>query len=310
MRLEQLMQIVEIDHQRSLSQAAKRLFISQPSLSISVNNLEEELGFKIFHRSNTGVIPTDLGQEVLRLARNVISEIEQMKDLKTGNANIRGNVHFAITPVMANSLAPELIRRFRRLYPNVQLLIEEQNTHTILDMLAKGACNIAYSGCSEPQAQSMLHMVNRRGIAYEITNTSRFRLLISGKNPLAQGETFDPLLLKDMIVLNCGRLDNSANFIKFADLPTPAGYLMVFERETLKRLIADDEGVAIFPDFFGLNDPYFTSGMIKSLPIDGFDTKGLHYILYNEETPLSFLEEQLLDVLRLLLNEMKLSPTI
>ena len=42
MRLEQLMQIVEIDHQRSLSQAAKRLFISQPSLSISVNNLEEE----------------------------------------------------------------------------------------------------------------------------------------------------------------------------------------------------------------------------------------------------------------------------
>lgn len=104
MRLEQLMQIVEIDYQRSLSQAAKRLFISQPSLSISVNNLEEELGFKIFHRSNTGVTPTDLGQEVLRLARNVISEIEQMKDLKTGNANIRGNVHFAITPVMANSL--------------------------------------------------------------------------------------------------------------------------------------------------------------------------------------------------------------
>lgn len=310
MRLEQLIQIVEIDYQHSLSQAAKRLFISQPSLSISVNNLEEELGFKIFHRSNTGVTPTDLGQEVLRLANNVISEIEQMKDLKAGNANIRGNVHFAITPVMANSLAPELIRRFRRLYPNVQLLIEEQSTQTILDMLAKGACNIAYSGCSEPQADAMLHMIKRRGIAYEITNTSRFRLLISGKNPLAQGKDIDPQLFKDMVMLNCGTLDSSANFIKVSDLPSPADYLMVFDRETLKRLIAEDEGVAIFPDFFCLNDPYFTSGLIKSLPINGFDVQGLHYILYNEDTPLSFLEGQLLEVLRALLQEMMAAPTI
>lgn len=224
-----------------------------------------------------------------------------MKDLKTGNANIRGNVHFALTPVMANSLAPELIRRFRKLYPNVQLLIEEQSTAAILDMLAKGTCNIAYSGCTAPQAEAMLHMIKRRGIAYEITNTSRFRLLISSKNPLAQGDSIDPLLLKDMVMLNCGNLDNSASFMKMSDLPSPADYLMVFDRETLKRLIADDEGVAIFPDFFCLSDPYFTSGLIKSLPIDGFDVPGLHYILYGEDTPLSFLEKQLLDVLRQLL---------
>lgn len=310
MRLEQLQQIVEIDYQRSLSQAAKGLFISQPSLSISVNNLEEELGFKIFHRSNVGVTPTDLGQEVLRLARNVISEIEQMKDLKTGNANIHGSLHFAITPVMANSLAPELIRRFRQQYPNVQLLIEEQSTQTILDMLAKGACNIAYSGCSEQQGESMFHMITRRGIAYEITNTSRFRLLISGRNALAQGESIQPGALRDMVMMNCGKLDSSANFIRAAGLPEPADYLTVFDRETLKRLIADDEGVAIFPDFFCLNDPYFTRGLIKSLPIEGYDERGLHYILYGNETPLSFLEGRLLDILRGLLGEMIGTTTI
>ncbi|MEL1134048.1 LysR family transcriptional regulator [Desulfitobacterium sp. THU1] len=64
MRIEQLEQIVKIDEYRSLSKAANALFLSQPSLSVSISRLEEELGLKIFERSSTGVVPSELGEKL------------------------------------------------------------------------------------------------------------------------------------------------------------------------------------------------------------------------------------------------------
>lgn len=67
MRIEQLKYILEVERCRSMSKAAKKLYISQPALTNSINGFEEELGFKIFHRSSNGTVPTVLGERVIKI---------------------------------------------------------------------------------------------------------------------------------------------------------------------------------------------------------------------------------------------------
>ncbi|MCR6544932.1 LysR family transcriptional regulator [Dehalobacterium formicoaceticum] len=81
MRIEQLEQIVKIDEFGSLSKAANALFISQPSLSVSLSRLEEELGLKIFERSSTGVVLLEQGEAVLELAKYTLNLSEKIKGI-------------------------------------------------------------------------------------------------------------------------------------------------------------------------------------------------------------------------------------
>ena len=84
MRLEQLKYVVEIYHTHSLSQAAKNLSLSQPSLSNALAALEEEWGVKLFHRLTTGVIPTEEGERLIPQITEALSELDRLYDAGGG----------------------------------------------------------------------------------------------------------------------------------------------------------------------------------------------------------------------------------
>lgn len=79
MKLEQIRHVVEVAKAKSISKAAENIFISQPQLSLSLKNLESEIGRQLFKRSNRGVEATPFGQEYARFAETVLLELEQLK---------------------------------------------------------------------------------------------------------------------------------------------------------------------------------------------------------------------------------------
>ena len=81
MKLEQLKHIVEIDKQKSISKAAKALYIGQSTLSGSLTSLEEELGVCLFERTASGVMPTEEGKEALQLAKHMLDSAQQMHNI-------------------------------------------------------------------------------------------------------------------------------------------------------------------------------------------------------------------------------------
>ena len=81
MRLEQLRIILEVARVGSISQAAKNLMLSQPSLSTAIASLEKELGLKLFNRSPRGITPTPSGQDVLAIAQNFFDNLDQLHQL-------------------------------------------------------------------------------------------------------------------------------------------------------------------------------------------------------------------------------------
>lgn len=299
MRLEQLEEIIAIESCKSFSQAAKKLFVSQPSLSVAVNNLEEELGIQIFRRSSVGVMPTAEGKEVLRLAHQITSEIEQMKGLHSGNASMRGEVKLLLLPAAANAIAAELLLSFHEQFPNVRLLIEERPSREMLDALAYGQCNIAFAGAGglPGEQNSVLQTLHKRNIAYEITHVCPFCAIMSSQNPLSSAPSVTLEALGRYRFLECS--DNiSMSLTEIISLQDFQDKLMVYDRSVLCELVARDQGVSIFPSYFGVNDVYFRQGAIVSRPIADLTLRVPQAIMYTTKVPLSFLEEKLIDTLR------------
>lgn len=97
MRLEQLQQIIVIEKWASISKAAKVLYMAQPTLSNSLHRFESEIGVKIFERTAAGVVPTAEGRDILRYAKQVIDNCEQISRYKEHHGELSGHVRVLMT---------------------------------------------------------------------------------------------------------------------------------------------------------------------------------------------------------------------
>ncbi|MBC2727190.1 LysR family transcriptional regulator [Desulfosporosinus sp.] len=303
MRIEQFKQIVQIHEQQSISKAASDLFISQPSLSISVNNLEEELGLKIFDRSNAGVIATEQGKEILRLAENILDLSDKMTGIMEGTKVSIRNLQMAMPASFANVIVPGLLRQFRELYPNVNLHTHEASYYEIVDLMDKGIYSIGIVSCRVDLEYNFIQQLKERDIAWEVIpggERLRMSLFISSKNPLADREWISKSELRNLRMISY-----KENYSKFSkDLERSSNKPVIVEDvELLKKLISNDFGFSIFPEILAYNDLYVKSGMIKVIPIKELSEPSNVYILYSNKELLSFIERELLTIVKELITD-------
>ena len=144
MTITQLHYIIAVDTHRHFARAAESCFVTQPTLSMQIHKLEEELGITIFDRSRKPLQPTDIGVKILEQARIIITEerrIEEIIQLHKGE--IAGDFKLAIIPTVASTLLPRFLKCFISQYPKVNLQIEELQTKVILERLKNGLLDAA-----------------------------------------------------------------------------------------------------------------------------------------------------------------------
>lgn len=139
MTLTELRYIVAVAQERHFGRAARRCFVSQPTLSIAIKKLEEELAVSLFDRSSNDIITTEAGERIVAQARKVLKEAELIRHLANEEQNeLEGAFKLGLIFTVAPYLLPKLIVSLRRTAPKMPLMLEENYTHTLTESLKRG----------------------------------------------------------------------------------------------------------------------------------------------------------------------------
>jgi LysR family hydrogen peroxide-inducible transcriptional activator len=141
--LTQLEYIVAVDTYRHFGKAAESCFITQPTLSMQIKKLEEDLEIIIFDRSKQPLIPTDVGQRIIEQARIVLKQAEELNNIVKDHKNqVSGMLRIGIIPTLAPYLLPIFIGSYKRKYPNIYIKVVEQTTDEIVKLLNKDLIDV------------------------------------------------------------------------------------------------------------------------------------------------------------------------
>jgi LysR family hydrogen peroxide-inducible transcriptional activator len=139
----QLEYIIAVDTYRHFATAAEKCFVTQPTLSMQLKKVEEELGLLLFDRSKQPVIPTDAGKAIVEQARQVLKEFKKIEGIAEGlKDNISGDLHIGIIPTLSTYLLPLFAGPFSRLYPKVKLHVQEYTSELIVELLKKDQLDV------------------------------------------------------------------------------------------------------------------------------------------------------------------------
>lgn len=138
MTLQQLEYIVAVANQQSFSKAAAVCFVTQPTLSMQIQKLEETLGATLFDRSKKPVIPTAVGAGIIAIARNILQERSRLESLvQDAKGQLSGDLRIGIIPTVAPYLIPLFLTDFLEEFPEINLVLSEMTTGEITDKLKR-----------------------------------------------------------------------------------------------------------------------------------------------------------------------------
>jgi LysR family hydrogen peroxide-inducible transcriptional activator len=245
MTLTQLEYIIAIDTHRHFLQAAEKCFVTQPTLSMQIQKLEEELGVKIFDRSKQPVVPTDTGVEIIRQARIALKEANRIKEIITDKKHeLSGEIHLGIIPTLAPYLLPLFLDHFIKKHPGIKIKLTELTTKNIIAKLKSEELDVGI--LVTPLEEDRLFESH---LFYE-----EFFVYVSKSSPLMKkqfilAEDIDP---KELLMLEEGHCMRS-QIINLCELrlKTKEQTNLEYEAgsiETLKKMVELNHGITILPE--------------------------------------------------------------
>ncbi|NBC02540.1 MAG: LysR family transcriptional regulator [Bacteroidetes bacterium] len=244
MTLTQLSYIVAVDKYRHFATAAEKSYVTQPTLSMQIHKLEDELGITIFDRSKSPVIPTEIGEKVIEQAKTILKESKQLSDIANFKENeLKGTFKVGIIPTVAPYLVPLFLRSFLKKYPQVNLIFEELLTQEVIEQLGNDQLDAGI--IATPTDQSFIYT--------EDLFVEPFLGYLSHNHPLVEKEklSVDDLDRTNIWLLNEGHCfrDQAVKLCKettkknnSSPIEFKSGNL-----ETLKRLVEQNFGMTLLP---------------------------------------------------------------
>ncbi len=259
MTLTELKYIVAVAREKHFGRAAEACFVSQPTLSVAVKKLEEELDVKLFERGTAEVSVTPLGEQIVRQAQQVIEQAAAIREIaKLGKDPLSGPLRLGVIYTIGPYLLPDLVRQAIDRVPQMPLMLQENFTAKLLDMLRLGELDCAI--LAEPFPDT--------GLAVAPLYDEPFQAAVPCKHPLARRKSLaaEELKTETMLLLGTGHcfrdhvLEVCPEYARFAShgVGVGEGIRKSFEGsslETIKYMVASGMGVTVVPQLSVPTEP-------------------------------------------------------
>ena len=247
MTLTELKYIVAVAREKHFGRAADACFVSQPTLSVAIKKLEDELEVKLFERSANEVAVTALGEEIVRQAQSVLEQAANIKEIaKRGKDPLAGPLKLGVIYTIGPYLLPHLVLKTIANSPQMPLILQENFTIRLLEMLRTGEIDCAIMAEPFPDA----------GLATAPLYDEPFLAAVPSSHPFASRDQISAQELKaeTMLLLGAGHcfrdhvLEVCPEFARFSS--DAGGIKRSFEGsslETIKHMVAAGMGVTLVP---------------------------------------------------------------
>ena len=241
MNLRDLKYLVALAELRHFGKAAEACFVSQPTLSMQIRKLEEELGVALFERAPRKVMLTPAGQDMVQRASRILAEVEQMKEAARRSKDPEaGTLRLGVFPTLGPYLLPHVVPQLRERFPQLELQLVEEKSDILLQRLREGRLDAALLAL--PLHDEQLHA--------EFLFEEPFVFAAPAQHPLAQGATLsmDALTDETLLLLEDGHClrDQALDVCRLSGAQEKAGFRAT-SLETLRQMVAAGAGVTLLP---------------------------------------------------------------
>lgn len=250
MTIVQLEYVIAVDTYKSFSIAAEKCFVTQPTLSMQIQKLEQQLGVVLFDRQKKPLMTTAIGEQIIEQSRIIIRESKKIKDLISEHkGQIAGELHVGILPTIAPYLLPIFLPDFIEKFPAVQLIVEELTTDEISHRLNKDLLDIGILATPFDKGKfNETHLYEEKMLAF-----------VSPLHPLFKSKSIDLEKVdpQDIWLLSKGHCLRS-QALKICKLKADDGEAgnFVFESgslETIIKILTKHRGITIVPETAALS---------------------------------------------------------
>lgn len=245
MNFQQLKYIIAVNEYKHFGEAAEHCHVTQPTLSMMIKKLEEELGATLFDRTKQPVMPTDVGSRVISKAHNVIRELQEIPVLvQQHRGNISGSLRVGIIPTLAPYLLPLFVQSFIDSYPEVELQVKEMVTEDIEKALKNGDIDVGI----------LVTPLDDDSLVADTLFYEQFYAYVADSHPLFNKKSILP---EDIDVKNLWLLEEGHCFrsqiINLCELEKSQMNNNRFKYEagnieTLKKFVEKNSGITILPE--------------------------------------------------------------
>jgi LysR family hydrogen peroxide-inducible transcriptional activator len=243
MTITQLQYVLAVAEHKNFTLAADKCFVTQPTLSMQIQKIEEELNILIFDRSKKPIQLTAIGQKIVEQAKNIVNEAGKIKDIvEYQKGFIGGEFRIGIIPTIMPTLLPMFLNNFIKKYPKIKLIIEELNTNEIITRLKNGHLDAAIAATPlEDEKIKEIVLYYEPFVAYIPENHA-----ISGKTEIEISD----LNLDEILLLQDGHCfrDGILNLCKNQEMAGKNSFqLESGSFETLIKLADEGLGTTLLP---------------------------------------------------------------
>jgi LysR family hydrogen peroxide-inducible transcriptional activator len=246
MTLTELRYIVAVARERHFGRAAEACHASQPTVSVAIRKIEDELGVKLFERGTSEVTTTGIGERIVAQAQRVLEQAAEIREIaRLGSDPLNGPLRLAAIYTIGPYLLPALVRQLQRDAPRMPLLLNENFTVRLLEMLKNGEIDAAVMALPLPEAGLVIAPLYDEPFVAAVPRThawARRKSLavheLSGQTTLMLGSGH---CFRDQVLDACPELDRASN--------TEGTHKAVegSSLETIRQMVASGIGVAVLP---------------------------------------------------------------
>lgn len=282
MRSEHLEYFLETAKCKSMNQAAKKLFMTQSSLSVAIGSLEKELGFLLLERTNAGVILTDKGKKVFEETQIVLNYINGWKQMVNGKEKI-GIVSI---PTLCSAVLPRVIYGLKYDYPNLDVMLYPAYWSDILDVMQNNQYQIGIVALKPEDRKIYFNNLNCQRYKYKKIRTGGYNLLINADNYLAQKEQ---ICLRDLKELTLA-IHYSTRRYHYDEILTGEYFSHIIKQgsdDSIMYMLENNLAAALNVDIALFDMTQIRHGSVKNMEIHDYPMPLEYYLVYSTEKYLS-----------------------